>query len=767
MRKNRIALGVSFRLLPLVGALALIPSFVLAQGIATEAQAVPVETPRQLDAVVVSASRSQARVEQMPLHTTIVSQEDIQNSAAQTLDQLLRDVPGLNFTGVPTTQSDPTGHSTKMRGMGNAKVLVLLDGVPIMDPFYLTTQWFKVPLSNIERVEVLRGGNSSLWGNMAVAGVVNVVSKRAKDNAGEASVSLGSRGSSNVTLSKNWVLSDALSFNLAVDQLNSQGYDIAPADQAWRFPGKGPVNAKDSNVQLTTYFKHSSDLSGYVRLGYHIQDQDISYPAGNNLQTSPDISGSMTKKLDEKTTLTGTAWAQYVSFEKFNGAACYWQATAAGTAKDPKCPSTSSTTQIKDQIKQYYTQYGSQRYREQGASAIYAKEIGGFWRSLQVGMDYRHLAATDQEYFYSAPTAITQFQSTSNNVASSATYGKADQAFSGLFAQTTISPAPALELTMSARYDAWTNTDRTNTRTMGTGQPTGGAQADNSMTGLNPSLAGRYVVNDDLALRAATYKSFRAPGFNNMTRTYGSPNPIIANPDIGPENLTGKEIGIDYSKGSLSLGVTYFQYDITNMIATYKVSNYATAPALVQTICGVNFVNCDSGGTNGKYANFYTNDQDGQSHGLELTAQWEVANNLKLNAAFTRTLSTNTRVGSGVSGLVGVQLAATPENMANVSVSWQPQSKLRTNFQARYIGPMIIETSTTAGPTYGVSYEQGGMTIFDASAQYAVTKDTDLTFSVVNLLDKEYSENAYTHDQPWNRTLSSPRTFNVGVKVRF
>ena len=376
-------------------------------------------------------------------------------------------------------------------------------------------------------------------------------------------------------------------------------------------------------------------------------------------------------------------------------------------------------------------------------------------------MDYRHLAATDQEYFYSAPTALTQFQSTSNNVASSATYGKADQAFTGLFAQTTISPAPALELTMSARYDAWTNTDRTNTRTMGAGLPVGGAQADNSMTGLNPSLAGRYVVNDDLALRAATYKSFRAPGFNNMTRTYGSPNPSIANPDIGPENLTGKEIGVDYSKGPLSLGVTYFQYDITNMIATYKVKpTDATIPVLVQTICGPAFINCS--GTSGTYANFYTNDQDGQSHGLELTAQWEAANNLKLNAAFTRTLSTLTRVGSGVTSLVGVQLAATPENMANVSLSWQPQSKLRTNVQARYIGPMIIETTSA-----GISYEQGGMTIFDASAQYAVSKDTDLTLGVVNLFDKGYSENAYTHDQPWNRILSMPRTLNVGVKVRF
>jgi outer membrane cobalamin receptor len=152
-------------------------SFLMGTG--AQAQTVPAADGAQLAPVTVAASRGQARVEAMPLNTTIVSQADIQKSSAQTLDQLLRDVPGMNFTGVPTPQSDPTGHQTKMRGMGNAKVLVLLDGIPIHDPFYLTTQWFKVPLSTIERVEVVRGGNSSLWGNMAVAGVVNIVSKRA------------------------------------------------------------------------------------------------------------------------------------------------------------------------------------------------------------------------------------------------------------------------------------------------------------------------------------------------------------------------------------------------------------------------------------------------------------------------------------------------------------------------------------------------------------------------------------------------------------
>ena len=92
----------------------------------------PVAEPvAAIESVIVSASRSQTRLDEMPLHTTVLDQTDIAASSAQTLDQLLRNVQGLNFTGVPATQSDPTGHQTKMRGLGNAKVLVLLDGVPV------------------------------------------------------------------------------------------------------------------------------------------------------------------------------------------------------------------------------------------------------------------------------------------------------------------------------------------------------------------------------------------------------------------------------------------------------------------------------------------------------------------------------------------------------------------------------------------------------------------------------------------------------------
>ena len=714
----------------------------------------PDARPNELKAVVVTASRSQAQVEAMPLNTTIVSQEDIQKSSAQTLDQLLRDVPGLNFTGVPAAQTDPTGHQTKMRGMGNAKVLVLLDGVPIHDPFYLTTQWFKVPLSNIERVEIVRGGNSSLWGNMAVAGVINIVSKRPVDNAGEASLSLGFNGTQSGSLSKDMVLSDTLSLNFEIDKLNSRGYDTVPADQLWRYPARQPVNTQDTNIQFTTFFKPNPDLSGYVRLGQHIQDQDISYVFGKNLQTDPDISASFTRKLNDQSAVTGTAWAQALEFEKYNGATCYWQAAAS-----TKCPSSSAVTQamVNSSVDSYYTQYGSQRYREQGASAIYSTHKDGLLNSLQLGVDYRHLSATDLEYFYGAPTTF--------NVApalASSTYGTAEQTFTGVFAQTKLVPTDALDITLSARYDSWDNTNRLNTRTMAGAATIGGAQPATNTSAFDPTLAGRYAFSDELALRGAVYKSFRAPGFNNTTRTYGSPNPSIANPDLTPENLFGREIGLDYHKDGLSLSATYFQYDIQNMIANYsiKASQAASAPALVQLICGVGFANCGGGAGS---ATYYTNDQNGQSYGLELIGNWKINKAWTVNAAYTGTVSILTSKASAVTTPLNVQLAGIPQDVVNLGVSWKPSAPLQTSLQMRYIGSMVIDTSSTAG----VAYTQADITVFDASLQYQFNKDLDLSASVVNLLDTTYSENAYAYNQPWNRTLSMPRTLTLGLKLRF
>ncbi|HNI82810.1 MAG TPA: TonB-dependent receptor, partial [Rhodocyclaceae bacterium] len=109
-------------------------------------------------------------------------------------------------------------------------------------------------------------------------------------------------------------------------------------------------------------------------------------------------------------------------------------------------------------------------------------------------------------------------------------------------------------------------------------------------------------------------------------------------------------------------------------------------------------------------------------------------------------------------------LVATPRDVAAVGTTWQPVERLSTYTELRYIGSMYLDT-TSNGAT--ARLQQGAIPLVNASVRYAWDRRTDLFVSLVNLLDREYSENAYTINQPYNRTLSMPRTATAGVTLRF
>ena len=112
---------------------------------------------------------------------------------------------------------------------------------------------------------------------------------------------------------------------------------------------------------------------------------------------------------------------------------------------------------------------------------------------------------------------------------------------------------------------------------------------------------------------------------------------------------------------------------------------------------------------------------------------------------------------------LNVQLTGLPKNVASLGATWSPVKRFSTYGELRYTGRMFIDT-TSVRDTF---YEQGGSTVFNASARYAYDKSTDLTASVINLFNKEYSENAYSFNQVYNRNLSMPRTINLALKTRF
>ncbi|HTN50042.1 MAG TPA: TonB-dependent receptor [Burkholderiaceae bacterium] len=703
------------------------------------AAAQPVD-PVRLQDVVVTASRSDVLLADMPLYTTIIHRQDIERSPAQTLDQLLRQIPGVNLGGAPYFVTDPTGNQIRMRGTTNSKVLVLLDGMPVLDPFYTTVQWFKVPLTSIERVEVIRGGNSSLWGNMAVAGVVNIVSRVPRDNGGAGSATYGSMNTATGSASKNFRPNDALGINVSADLLKTAGYQTTPSEYLSSFPGKGDSSATIWNARLGFYFDPTPDLSAYIRGGYHQQDQDIGgYTYGTNLQKSPDIAAGLTKSFGDSGQLSMNAWMQYVGFDKNNGAACYLQSAT-------NC----NTTAVTAPLVQYANSHDWNPYREVGASGVYALRLGSWLRGLQLGVDYRMLFGQDYSTTYNRPTTTDGAATTINRT----NFGQGQQQFSGVFAQFQMLPLENLQVTLGVRYDYWTNTEGVAlmTRYSGgkPGATLGGDVPDSNKGQFDPALAARYAVSEDIDIRGAVYKSFRAPGLNNLYRSFSSTTSItIANPFLFPETMTGGEIGGDFRTAKMEVNATAFIYDIQNLIASYRVLNAATAPPQVIAICGPTLANCPA------TVNFNTNAQDGRSYGLELAGRYNLTPTISADAAYMYTRSYYT--ASSVGDPLGNQLGAVPTNLFTAGLTWQTAPAWQNFIGLRYTGGMYLDVNHTI--------PQGGFVVVNLSTSYRVNSNIELFGNIVNLFNEKYSDSATTSAS--SKTLGMPFALNVGVRGWF
>ena len=698
-------------------------------------------TMRSLTAVVVSATRASTTLERVPLHATVVSRAEILKSPAQTLDQLLRDIPGMNLPGAPYYTTDPTGQQTKMRGVTNSKVLMLVDGIPVHDPFYSTTQWFKIPLSSIERVEVLRGGSSSLWGNLAVAGVVNIVTRKPIDETAQADISYQSMNTTVASLSKNLAFANGISMRLSGDALRTDGYQTTPDAFLNTVPGKTASSATNQNAQVSLYYTPAGSFTGFLRAGYHRSNEDVGgYQYGANLQKGPDAAAGFTKFLGENARADVRAWGQYVSFDKSNGAGCY-------LASATNC----NTTATNSPLVQYANSHDDNPYRELGASGVLSS-VGavGPLASAQAGVDFRSVGGEDRATTYNRPTTSSVSSATINRT----NFGRGTQRFGGLFAQAKVSPVDRFEATVSLRYDYWTNTGGIAQMTKYTngaaGATSGGSIADSHETSFDPSVSARLDVAKGLSLRGAAYKSFRAPGLNNLYRSFSSTTSItIANALLEPERLKGGEVGADWRTKSLNVGATWFQYNTSGLIASYKIPNAQAAPAAVVAICGATLANCPA------TVNFNTNGQDAISRGLELSGAWRVAPRLSIDGGYTYTDSHYSSATTG--DPIDAQLGAVPKHLETLGTTWRLTSKWNAFVGARHNDAMFLDVNHTI--------YQPAFTLVNASTSYRATERVEVYGSVNNATDVKYADNGTTSAA--GQILGLHRSFSSGLRLRF
>ncbi|RKZ86744.1 MAG: TonB-dependent vitamin B12 receptor, partial [Candidatus Parabeggiatoa sp. nov. 1] len=129
-----------------------------------------------LSPVVVTATRTAQTVDESLASVTVITREDIDNSQALTIPDILRGVPGLDITmgGLGKTAS------VFMRGTESDHVLVLVDGVKIGSATTGSVAFEHLPLSQIERIEIVRGPRSSLYGSEAIGGVIQIFTRQGK-----------------------------------------------------------------------------------------------------------------------------------------------------------------------------------------------------------------------------------------------------------------------------------------------------------------------------------------------------------------------------------------------------------------------------------------------------------------------------------------------------------------------------------------------------------------------------------------------------------
>ena len=134
--------------------------------------------------VTVTATRTETRLGDTPASIVSLSSAELSTTAAATLDDALRQVPGFSlFRRSGSRTANPTTQGVSLRGTGASgasRAVVLADGVPLNDPFGGWVYWSRVPRTSVNNIEVLRGGASHLYGSTALGGVVNIFTRESR-----------------------------------------------------------------------------------------------------------------------------------------------------------------------------------------------------------------------------------------------------------------------------------------------------------------------------------------------------------------------------------------------------------------------------------------------------------------------------------------------------------------------------------------------------------------------------------------------------------
>ncbi|HEY1023792.1 MAG TPA: TonB-dependent receptor, partial [Sphingobacteriaceae bacterium] len=185
------------------------------------------QSDRSLEEVVVTASRSPRKQSEIGKVVHVITSDQLEKSQGRTLPDVLNTVAGLTIGGNANNPGDIK--SVYLRGASAGNTLILIDGIPVNDASNITGEFdiSAVAIDQVERVEILKGGSSTLYGSDAVAGVINIITKK---GIGKPVISVGGAAGSYGTFKESLGFSGQFgktSLGVNVSNLDMKGFSTS------------------------------------------------------------------------------------------------------------------------------------------------------------------------------------------------------------------------------------------------------------------------------------------------------------------------------------------------------------------------------------------------------------------------------------------------------------------------------------------------------------------------------------------------------------
>jgi iron complex outermembrane recepter protein len=633
-----------------------------------------VDEPIRLDPVVVTSSRLEQRAGEAPASMTVLTREDIEQSASPAVDELLRQVPGFSlFRRGSSLVSHPTAQGLSLRGIGPSgasRALVLVDGVPVNDPFGGWVAWSRLPMLGIDQIEVVRGGGSSVWGNGALGGVVHVLTARPAERAAFAEVSAGTQDTMNVDV----LLTEARGpFRLALEAnvFETGGYPVV------RVSRRGPIDIDAESAHRTLNARlewvPSADVSLFLTGNLFDEDR----VNGTRLQVNDTRAGSVALG-GRVRSADGSEWSAHA----------YTQRQTFHSVFTSQAPDRASETLALDQ---------TVPSTAVGAAVSWTRRLGA--HRVLAGLDGRWTEGQTDEDRWAPSGAFLGTRSAGGA-----------QALAGVYVQDVVRLGGRGELTAGVRADYWRAYDGFRRDRAPSGAAVTQSFADVDRLIASPRVGVRVSPTASTDVRASVYQGFRVPTINELYRVFRVRNDVTAaNERLRPERLTGGELGAQQRSGPFEGRVTGFWNEVQDLVA-----NVTVAPPLPD---------CPPPTTCRQRQNL----DRARIRGIETEVEYRPARDWRLVASH---LFTDARVVEAARerGLEGKRLAQVPANTAALSVRYQNPAIVTARVTARFIGRQFEDDRNRL--PLGASW------VFDAYVSRALARWADAFVAVENLLDE-------------------------------